>query len=78
MIFAIFLKMAILIMTIFVKKLKKSYIGWILGFLRIHPKYDFRDFLENGNSDNGYFREKFKKGPSLKMSILRFLEIKSK
>ena len=31
----------------------------IPGFLRIHPIYDFRDFSENGHSNNDYFRENF-------------------
>ena len=29
----------------------------MIGFLRIHPIYDFDEFPENGNSDNGYFSE---------------------
>jgi len=37
-------------------------ISWVNSWiLRIHPIYDFRDFPENGHSDNGYFRSKFEK-----------------
>ena len=27
------------------------------GFTRIHHIHDYREFPENGQSDNGYFRE---------------------
>ena len=37
-------------------KSKQSKLGWIHGFLRIHPIYNFRYFPENGHFDNGYFR----------------------
>ena len=37
----------------------KIAIFWILPFLRIHPLYNFRDFLENSLSNNGCFSEKF-------------------
>ena len=30
--------------------------------LRIQPKYEFRQFSENGHSDDGYLREKSYKG----------------
>ena len=40
---------------------QKGWPGWITGFLRIHPKYDFRYFPEIDHSDNGYFRGKFQK-----------------
>ena len=33
----------------------------ILRYLWVHPLYDFRDFPENGNFDNGNFREKFER-----------------
>ena len=35
--------------------------GEFPDFFQIHPIYDFRDFPENGHSDNDYFREKFLK-----------------
>ena len=43
----------------FEDKLQNDELGWIPGFLRIHPIYDFRNFAENGQSDNGYFLDKF-------------------
>ena len=37
----------------------KITLEWISRFLQIHPIYDFCDFPENVNFDNGYFRENF-------------------
>ena len=39
-------------------------------YLRIHPKYDFRNFPENEHFDNGYFREK-----KIKKSHIKFVRI---
>ena len=42
-------------------KIIKKLLGWIPGFFRIHPVYEFRLFSDNGHSDDDYLREKFKK-----------------
>ena len=46
---------------IFECKSQEWLLGWIPGFLWIHPKNDSRDFPENGHFDNSYFGEKFLK-----------------
>ena len=46
-------------LSFLMKNHKNDNYGWILGYFRIHPIYDFRDFSENGHFDNDFFREKY-------------------
>lgn len=46
------------IFKILVLNLNRPFLMGNHRFLRIHPMYNFRDFAENGNSDNVYFLEK--------------------